>query len=63
MNRDPVVEEIHQTRQRLLEECGGDLDRLLDRLKAAEIQDRNRVVTTTSLPTKQKSDRRGRNAS
>ena len=23
MKRDPIVEEIHQTRQKLLEECGG----------------------------------------
>ena len=52
MNRDPVVEEVHQIRQKLLEACGGDLDRLLDRLKAAEIQDRSRVVAATSLPTK-----------
>lgn len=52
MNRDPIVEEIHQTRQKLLEECGGDLDRLLDRLKASEKRDRGYRVSTTSLPTK-----------
>ena len=52
MNRDPIVEEIHQTRQKILEECGGDLDQLLDRLKAAENQDRGCVVATTSLPPK-----------
>ena len=45
MKRDPIVEEIHQTRQKLLEECGGDLNQLMDRLKAAEIQDRSRVVS------------------
>ena len=27
MNRDPIVEEVHQTRQKLLEECGGELDK------------------------------------
>lgn len=52
MKRDPIVEEIHQTRQKLMEECGGDLNQLMDRLKAAEIQDRSRVVSTTSLPKK-----------
>lgn len=52
MNRDPIVEEIHQTRQKIWEECGGDLDRFLNRLRGAEKQDRSRVVSTTSLPTK-----------
>ena len=52
MNRDPIVEEIHQTRQKILEECGGDLDRLLDHLKASEKQDRGYTVSTTSLSTK-----------
>ena len=45
MKRDPIVEEIHQIRRRLLEECGGDLDKFLDRLKAQEHADRDRVVT------------------
>ena len=49
MKRDPIVEEIHQTRQKLLKECGGDLDQLMDRLKVAEIQDRDRVVSTISV--------------
>ena len=49
MKRDPIVEEIHQTRQKLLKECGGDLNLLMDRLKAAEIQDRSRVVSTISV--------------
>ena len=43
MNNDPIVEEIHQIRGRLLDECNGDLDRLLDRYKQSE--DRDRVVT------------------
>lgn len=52
MNRDPIVEEIHRTRQKILDECNGDLDQLLDRLKAAEVRDRGLVVTTKSLPAK-----------
>ena len=49
MNRDPIVEEIHRTRQKILDGCNGDLDQLLDRLKAAEVQDRRLLVATTSL--------------
>ena len=48
MKRDPIAEEIHQTRQKLLEECGGDLNQLMARYKAAEIQDRDRLVSATS---------------
>ncbi|MFH1919539.1 MAG: hypothetical protein ABIP48_06590 [Planctomycetota bacterium] len=43
MNDDPLVEEIHEIRGRLLAECDGDLDQLLDRYKQSE--DRERVVT------------------
>ena len=52
MNRDPIVEEIHRTRQKILDECNCDLDQLLDRLKAAEVQDRRLVVTATSFDPK-----------
>lgn len=45
MKRDPIVEEIHQIRKKMLEECGGDLDKFFDRLKAQEAGDRDRVVT------------------
>lgn len=48
MKRDPIVEEIHQTRQKLLDECGGDLNQLMARYKAAEKQDRDRLVSTIS---------------
>ena len=43
MNIDPIVEEIRQVRGRLLAQCNGDLDRLLDQYKESE--DRSRVVT------------------
>jgi hypothetical protein len=42
---DPIVDEVRETRRRILEECGGDLNRLIDRLKAAEVQDKSRLVT------------------
>ncbi len=43
MNNDPIVDEIRQIRARLLADCNGDLDQLLDRYKESE--DRDRVVT------------------
>ena len=48
MKRDPIVEEIHQIRQKLLDECGGDLNQLMARYKTAEKQDRDRLVSTSS---------------
>ncbi len=50
MNYDPIVEEVHRTRRKLLKECGGDLDRLLDRVKAGEKNHRNLVVINAPLP-------------
>ena len=43
MNHDPIVEEIHEIRGRLLAQCDGDLDQPLDRYKQSE--DPERVVT------------------
>jgi len=44
MSRDPIVDEVRQTRLKILDDCGGDLEGLLNRLKAAEAQDRERMV-------------------
>lgn len=33
---DPILDELHRTRRRMLEECGGDLDELVARLRARE---------------------------
>jgi hypothetical protein len=41
---DPIVDEIHKTRERLLDECGGDIDRLMDRIQAKEQADHDRLV-------------------
>jgi hypothetical protein len=49
MSRDPIVEEIRQARQKLLDECGGDLDKLLDRFKASETYSRGRVVDPMAI--------------
>ncbi len=45
MMDDPIVQEVHQIRQRILAECRGDLERLIARLKAAESRDKDRLVT------------------
>jgi hypothetical protein len=42
---DPIVEEIHRTRDRMLAECGGDFHKYMDRIRDAEKQDIDRVVT------------------
>lgn len=47
---DPFVEEVHEIRERLLQECGGDLERLMDRLKAREEEDRSRVTSEIQEP-------------
>lgn len=48
MMRDPIVEEIHQIRAKLMAEAGGDLDRFLDQLEAAEKKETGRLVTEIS---------------
>jgi hypothetical protein len=42
---DPIVKEIHETRRRIFQECGGDVEQLIARLKAAEQKDNDRLVT------------------
>ncbi len=41
---DPIVKEIHETRRRILDECNDDIEQLIARLKAAEQQDKRRLV-------------------
>ena len=54
MKDDPIVEEIHQVRRRMLAECNGSLDQLLDRLQAAEAADGNRVVLLEAVRERQR---------
>ena len=54
---DNIVDEIRATRQRIFAECGGDIHRLIERLKAAEAQEESRLVTE-----KQVQERSARNA-
>ena len=46
MLNDPIVEEVHQLRKKLMAECDGDLDRLLARLREREEEDASRVVSS-----------------
>lgn len=50
MIRDPIVEEIHRIREKLLAECGGDLERLMDQLEAAERHETGRLVSEVPKP-------------
>ncbi|MEW6357924.1 MAG: hypothetical protein AB1696_16440 [Planctomycetota bacterium] len=49
MNRDPIVEEIHRVRQKIWDECGGDMKKFLERLKARESEDRDRIITLSEF--------------
>ena len=42
---DPIVEEIHRTRDRMLAECEGDFEKYMDRLREAQEQDCDRLLT------------------
>ena len=52
MKHDPIVEEIHQIRERILGDCDGDLERWLNRLKAAEKKDQRHIVNIETLQEK-----------
>ena len=41
---DPIVEEVYQARQKILDECQGDLMQWIERLKASEGQHQDRLV-------------------
>jgi hypothetical protein len=48
MAKDPIVEEVRVTRQKLFEACGEDLNALLDRFQSQEKLDQERIVPDTS---------------
>jgi hypothetical protein len=47
---DPIVEEIHRVRAKMLEEAGGNLELLMDRLQSRESEDRSRLVSKVEKP-------------
>ena len=46
---DPIIEEIYQAREKILEECSGDFDKLFDRCRRAEAAHPERLVTAEDL--------------
>jgi len=45
MIRDPIVEEIHQIRKKIWDECGGDFAKWIERLKVREAEHPDRIVS------------------
>ncbi len=41
---DPIVEDVYQAREKILDACNGDLKKWIERLRAAETQHKDRVV-------------------
>lgn len=50
MLNDPIVEEIHRIRDKMLAECDGDMKKYMDRLRKAQKQDQHRLVTKDQMP-------------
>lgn len=46
---DPIVEEVRATRQRLLDEAGGNLRTLMERIRAARPRELEELVTAESV--------------
>ncbi len=49
MNRDPIVEEVHRIREQMWDDAGGDLDRLIEFLRAGEAQHQDRIISKAEL--------------
>ncbi len=47
--KDPIVEEVHRVLQELWDECGGDLQKLLAKLKVIEAEEQHRVISLDRL--------------
>jgi rubrerythrin len=46
---DPIVEDVYRAREKILEQCHGDLRQWIDRLKAAEAQHQDRLVNLETV--------------
>ena len=47
---DPVVDEIHQIRQKMLAEVGGDIHAFMARIRAEQAASDRVVIVSTRLP-------------
>jgi hypothetical protein len=54
MINDPIVEDVYQARQKILDQCNGDLGKWIQRLKAAETQHQDRLVTLDTVREKRR---------
>ncbi len=57
MIRDPIVEEIRRIREKMWDECGGDLGRLIESLRASEAQHRDRIISKEDVNRLRRQDR------
>ncbi len=57
MDRDPIVEEVHRIREQMWDACGGDLDRLIEFLRAGEAEHRDRIISKQELDQLRSKDR------
>lgn len=46
---DKIVHEIHEVRRRIFEECGQDIDRYIERLRAGDAKHKDRVVSVEQV--------------
>jgi len=60
MINDPIIEEIYRARQKILEECQGDLRVLMERLKTVENQYPHRVVSIEEFRKRTEQERTSR---
>jgi len=55
---DPIVEDVYRARQKILDECHGDLSQWIERLKTAEAQHPDRLVDLETVrKRRERSDR------
>jgi len=51
MKKDSIVEEIHQIREKILDECGSDLEKFMDHLNAREFKDAAQLISWEEMTT------------
>ena len=54
MIKDPIVEEVHQARAKLLERCGGDFKKVVAYLRECEKEHTDLLVTQEDLKKRKK---------
>lgn len=59
---DPIVEEVYRARQKIMDECHGDVKKWIARLKAAESSHAGRIITVEAIQAKRGREGRSREA-